>query len=829
MKGSQHIVWLEEVGREDTAIVGGKTANLGELIKNGIPVAPGFATTSHCYDTFVEKAGIKQRIGEILYTINYESQEDLASKAARIRNLFEEAETPKEIQDIVREAYRQLAQRVGTPELSVAVRSSATAEDLPGASFAGQQETYLNVSDEEELLEKIKKCWSSLYTARAIFYRHEKRFSQEKVALSVIVQKMVNAKTAGVMFTIHPATGDISRIIIDANWGLGETVVLGEVTPDSYVMDKNTMRITERKVVRKTVEMVRDPATGKTLRRDVPAARQNVACLSNEEILRLAELGLKIEKIYGNPQDIEWAIDKDLPYPHNTYILQSRPETVWTPILVAQKEGALAAGQERTKTGETGASEQVASESERTIETETMARARVIVKGIAAGNKGVAAGIAEVVLKPEDASKIMKKGDILVAPFTSPDYVPYMRQASAIVTDKGGITSHAAIVSRELGIPAIVGTEEATKLLLSGREYTVDAANGIVYEGIVEELLARAQSEKAEAVTAIAGAAAPVTATKIYMNLGVPEKIDEYKDLPFDGIGLMRIEFILSSYIGEHPLHLVETGNAQKFVDRLAEGIVKVAKTIFPRPVIVRFSDFKTNEYRELVGGEKYEIVEQNSMLGWRGASRYISKWYEKAFRLECQAIRKVRTEYQLKNVHTMLPMIRTTWEAEKVLEIMKQEGLEKTKDFKIWFMAETPAIAIMADQFSKLCDGFSIGSNDLTQGVLMVDRDSERLMAMGYFDERDGSVKRIIAHLIRVAHDNGVTVSICGEGPSNYLDFAEYLVRCGIDSISVNADAVVKTKLWVASVEQKMMLEKFSAVPSKMSKPEESEWSLKT
>jgi pyruvate,water dikinase len=400
---------------------------------------------------------------------------------------------------------------------------------------------------------------------------------------------------------------------------------------------------------------------------------------------------------------------------------------------------------------------------------------------------------------------------------TNPDYVPFMRLAGAIVTDKGGITCHAAIVSRELGIPCVVGTENATKFMVSGEEYTVDARSGVVYEGIVPAMTEHptpASSGANVSSAAFTGGvfqSVPVTATKIYMNLGVPEKIEDYKDLPFEGIGLMRIEFILASYIGEHPLYLIEIGQSQKFVDKLAEGIATVARAIQPRPVVVRFSDFKTNEYRELKGGEKYEIVESNPMLGWRGCSRYISPWYEKAFRLECQAIRKCREEWGLKNVWVMLPVVRTLWEAKKCLEIMREEGLERTKDFKVWFMAETPSIAILADEFSKLCDGFSIGSNDMTQGILMIDRDSERLGQMGYFDERDPSVKRIIAHLIRVAHENGCTVSICGEAPSNLPDFTEFLVRAGIDSISVNPDAVVATKKLVASIEQKIILEKLA------------------
>jgi pyruvate,water dikinase len=396
---------------------------------------------------------------------------------------------------------------------------------------------------------------------------------------------------------------------------------------------------------------------------------------------------------------------------------------------------------------------------------------------------------------------------------TNPDFVPFMKIASAIVTDKGGVTSHAAIVSRELNIPCVVGTETATQTMKTGIEYTVDSRNGIIYEGILSQAVqptATAQGQ-ANGTVVMQTESAPVTATKIYMNLAIPDMIEKYKNLPFQGIGLMRTEFIFADYIGEHPLYLLESGQSQKLIDKFAEGVATVARAIQPRPVVVRFSDFKTNEYRNLKGGEKYEIVEENPMLGWRGCSRYISKWYIEAFRLECKAIQKCRTEWGLKNVWVMLPMIRTIWEAKKVLNIMKEEGLERGRDFKIWFMAETPSIAIMADEFSKLVDGFSIGSNDMTQGILMIDRDSERLGQMGYFDERDPAVKRIIARLIRVAHENGCTVSICGEGPSNLPDFAEFLVRVGIDSISVNNDAVVATKQNVAQVEQKIVLERLA------------------
>ncbi len=809
----KRILWFNELTKNDVPLVGGKNASLGEMTQAKMPVPPGFAVTAHAYDEFITKTGIAQKIYKIIEEtvtdVNDPKQYEEASK--KIRALIESTSMPAEIDKEIRDAYKELNKQVRATDIFVAVRSSATAEDLPDASFAGQQETFLNVKGAKNVIDRTIKCWSSLFTPRAIFYRNEKGFKHEQVLISVGVQKMVNAKAAGVLFTLDPVTGYREKIVIEANWGLGESVVSGSVTPDHYVVDKQTQIILDKQVVKKTVEYVRDSKTGNTVHVNVPEDRQEKPCLTEEEIKKLAELARIIETHYGKPQDIEFSIDRDFPFPENVFIVQSRPETVWS----TKKEEPL----EAAKPSSAPAS---------------LEAAKVVLKGIAAGRRAIGTGVARVALTAEEASKMMHKGEILVTTMTNPDYVPFMKIASAIVTDKGGVTAHAAIVSRELGIPCIVGTETATKLMKTGLEYTIDAKSGVVYEGIV------AKPEAAPTEAALSTGAvnmmvepAPITATKIYMNLGVPEKIDEYKNLPFDGIGLMRLEFILASYIGEHPMYLQETGQGQRFVDKLAQGIATVARAIQPRPVVVRLSDFKTNEYRELKGGDKYEIEEANPMLGWRGASRYISKWYEQAFRLECKGILKCREEWGLKNVYVMLPMIRTVWEAKKCLEIMKSEGLERSKDFQVWFMAETPAIAIMADKFSKLCDGFSIGSNDMTQGVLMIDRDSERLGQMGYFDERDPAVKRIIAHLIKVAHQNGVTVSICGEGPSNLPDFAEFLVRNGIDSISVNNDVVVRTRKWVASIEQKVILERLAELRQKSlgqataTKKSDAEWTL--
>ena len=785
-KATRIILWFEELTKEDVPIVGGKNANLGEMIRAGIPVPPGFAVTAYAFKRFIEETGIKDEIYRILkdkVPAGAAKPEDYIEASKEIRALIEKTPMPKDIEKAIRRAYRELCKRVGKKEEFVAVRSSATAEDLPDASFAGQQETYLNVRGEDEVVEKVQKCWSSLFTPRAIFYREQKGFEHEKVLISVAVQKMVNAKAAGVMFTIHPVTGERDKVVIEGNWGLGEAVVSGAVTPDEWVVDKNTLEILERRIVEKTVEYIRDPKTGKTIHAEVPPERRKAPCLTDEEVKKVAELGVLIEKHYGRPMDVEWAIDRDMKFPESVFIVQARPETVWS-VREAKPEE---------------------------VEAVKVSEAKIVVKGLAA-SPGVAYGQAKVCLSLEDAKKLMKEGDILVTKMTDPDWVPYMKIASAIVTDEGGMTAHAAIVSRELGIPCIVGTREATQKMKTGQYYTVDAKAGVVYEGKVAELMER-EEKKVEAAP-IELVIKPPTATKIYMNLGVPEKIKDYAHLPFDGIGLMRVEFIFASYVAEHPLYLLETGRGHILVDKMAEGIAMVAREIYPRPVVVRFSDFKTNEYRQLKGGEKYEPHEDNPMLGWRGVSRYISPQYEKAFRLEVQAIKKVRDEMGLTNVWVMAPFVRTLWEAEKFIKLLAEEGLESGRDFKVWAMAEVPSIIFLAEEFARYFDGFSIGSNDLTQLTLGTDRDSAILPKIDkrYFDERDPAVRTAIAMLIEKAHNSPYgyrSVSICGQAPSVYPEFTSFLVRQGIDSISVNPDVVVRTRELVAAVERRILLEK--------------------
>ena len=800
------IVWLTEVGSQDRLLVGGKAAGLGELVKAGIPVPPGFVVTSEAYKLFVEETGIGAYIKNVLDEIIQTGSPREYEKASElIRSKFIRTPMPHLLREEIIRAYRKLAETVGQPNPRVAVRSSATAEDLPEASFAGQQDTYLNIVGEEELIEHVKRVWASLWTARALSYRDSLNIDHESALMAVVVQKMVNSRSSGVMFTIHPVTGERDKIVIESIWGLGEFIVGGRVTPDQFIVDKNNLEIVEKRIRRKEAALFYDPEARANVEVKLPDTPEDLdklaglignqlvdtlkkygvaseqPSLTDEEARKIAELGVKIEDHFGQPMDVEWAIDMDIAPPSNLFIVQARPVTTLREEV--QEEGS----QQAEEIG------------------------KVLVRGIPA-SPGVASGKVKVALSVEEAAKKMQRGDVLVTKMTDPDWVPYMKLASAIVTDEGGLTAHAAIVARELGIPAVVGTGNATQVLRDGMEVTVDGSRGIVMLGRIVE-----KEEKKETVPTIGVGIPPeelvnlypVTATKIYMNLGHPDEIERYKHLPFDGIGLMRIEFIISSWIGYHPLYLIEQGRGVYFIDKLADGIAKVASAIYPRPVVVRFSDFKSNEYRRLKGGEKYETLdERNPMIGWRGVSRYIHPNYEPAFRLEVRAIKKVREEWGLKNVWVMFPFVRTTWELERALRILEEEGLQRGKDFKVWIMVEVPSTVMLADEFAKMVDGFSIGSNDLTQLILGVDRDSGFLYKMGYFDERDPAVLKAIERIIDAAKANGITASICGQAPSVYPELVEFLVRKGIDSISVNPDAVVRVRRLVASVEKKILLE---------------------
>ncbi len=780
----RYVRWFSEVGKGDIPSVGGKGANLGEMTQRGVAVPPGFCVTAEAYRDFVSSAGLGAKIKEIIESTNCDDADDLNCKCGDIRRLFLETPIPDAIRSDIENAYRELCDRASIREMRVAVRSSATAEDLPDASFAGQQDTYLHIRGAANVTSHVRRCWASLWTGRATYYRQKQGYDHFDVSLSAVVQKMVNSGKSGVMFTANPITNDRNQLMINSSWGLGEAVVAGIVTPDEFTVDKNSRAVVERHISEKNVMIIERPDDLGTMEVSVMshlgADKIAVPSIGEAEVLTLAEAGIRIEGLYGVPQDIEWAFDKDTA---ELYILQSRPVTT-----LKGDEPTVKAHDEETPKKEL----------------------RMLVRGLAA-SPGIAAGKVVLIKDLNEIGRI-GDGDIMVTGMTNPDMVPAMRKAAAVVTDEGGRTCHAAIVSRELGIPCVVGAKTATSVLKDGMVVTVDATRGVVFEGnlIPDEKKPEEKIEPAAVMNEnFVHQLAPITGTKIYMNLGEPSIIGKYQSLPFDGIGLMRTEFIFTNMVGIHPMYLVKTGQGKLLVDKMAEGITAVAQAIYPRPIVVRMSDFRTNEFRGLKGGEDVEPEENNPMIGWRGVSRYISPEYEAGFRLECQAIRKVREEYGLINVWVMLPFVRTVWELERVKNILTSEGLVRNGSFKLWIMAEVPSVVFAADEFAQMVDGFSIGSNDLTQLVLGVDRDSGLLNSMGYFDERDIAVKRAISTLIRAAHANGITCSICGQGPSLYPDFTEFLVREGIDSVSVNPDTVAYTRRLVASMEQKIILGK--------------------
>lgn len=777
-KEEQFLLWFEQLERKDVDIVGGKSSSLGEMTaKTDVPVPYGFATTAYAYRYFIKESGLEEKMRSILSELtDVENSALLRDVSARLRDAIMAEKMPQDLQDAIGAAYVELGKRVGEENPYVAVRSSATAEDLPDASFAGQQDTYLNVQGAETIITKVKECYASCFTDRAVYYREKQGFDHIEVALSAVVQMMVFSKTSGVMFTVNVATGDDNNILIEAAFGLGEYVVQGTVTPDNYTISKHDHKIIDRCVNEQDIMLVRKKG-GDCEEVQVPEELRKVQTLTDEQILELADYAKKIEKHYGCYMDMEWGVDERT---NKIWILQARPETVWSR---RNKEGGAKVQESKSM---------------------TTTDHKVIVKGLPA-SPGKVSGRVHVILDPSRIDEF-KEGEILVTEMTAPDWVPAMKKAKAIVTDSGGMTCHASIVSRELGIPCIVGTksrgEAATVTIPDGIDVTIDATHGVVYEGIIEEAKKENQAGAAVAVAEYF----PPTGTKVYMNLGDPELAEKYSSLPCDGIGLMREEFIWTTYIHEHPLYLIKTGHPEKVVDQLAEGMRQVCQAMAPRPVTLRFSDFKSSEYRDLKGGDEFEPYEPSALLGWRGASRYYDPKYIEAFKLECQAVVKVREEFGLKNLNVMIPFCRNVEECEKVVKIMAECGLERGKDFKVWLMAEIPSNIILADQFNKYVDGYSIGSNDLTMLVLGCDRDNDTVSHI--YDERNLAVRRAVRHLIEVAHSEGKTVSICGQAPSVYPEFCEFLIKSGIDSISVNPDTVKFTKKLVAQVEQRVMLD---------------------
>lgn len=747
--GRKTVVWFNEVTKEDIPLVGGKGANLGEMTHAQIPVPPGFIVTANTYFNFLQKTSLTVKIRKLLEYVDVDESKQLQEAAAQVRQLISEAELPPEIGQEIKQAYIKMG------EGPVAVRSSATAEDLPDASFAGQQRTFLNIEGADEVVHAVQECWASLFEARAVFYRVQQGFDHFKVGIAVPVQKMVQSETSGVMFTLEPVTSDRSKIAIEAILGLGEMIVSGDVTPDHYLVSKNDLKIVEKQIKPQEWKMIRnskggsgDDANVKVMLTPEEQAKQKI---SDEDIIALAKLGKHLEDHYQFPQDIEWAKENG-----EIYIVQTRPVTTI-------KEMATEAREEIT--------------------------APVLLSGSPA-SPGIAAGPVKLVADPSQIDKV-KDGDILVAEMTTPDYVPAMKRAVAIITDRGGRTAHAAIVSRELGIPCVVGTGQAMAMLKDGQILTVDGYSGKVYDGRIEI----AEKEKAKVRADIK------TRTKLLVNLAQPELAERVASHGVDGVGLLRAEFMVAQ-IGEHPSYMISQNRGNEFVSKLADGLFAFAKAFHPRQVVYRTNDFKTNEYRALKGGEKYEEVEENPMLGYRGASRYITD--TETFKLELEAIKKVRKQYN--NLWVMIPFVRTVNELKGTLKIMEAEGLKRSADFKIWMMVEVPSNIILLEKFIAAgIDGISIGSNDLTQLTLGIDRDSAKLSET--FDERDEAVMMSLERAIKVAKSSGITSSICGQAPSVYPEVTEKLVEWGITSVSVSPDMIDRTREIIAVVEERLKL----------------------
>jgi pyruvate,water dikinase len=750
-----NIAWFEDLGKDDVGIAGGKGANLGELVRAGLPVPPGFVVTAQAYSYFLKESGLADKIMEILRSTDVDNNEELTKASQEIRELITSSPMPEALAKEILESYRKLSQRVGKEEEFVAVRSSATAEDLPGASFAGQQETFLNVKG-DEVIEYVRRCWSSLFTPRAIFYREKKGFAHERVAIAVVVQKMVNADKAGVMFSVHPATGEKDKIVIEAAWGLGEGVVSGTVTPDHYVVDKASNKLLHKEIAVKEIMFTKDEKTGKTVKVKLSPERAKAQVLTEEELAQLAELGKRVEEHFGSPQDIEWAYEAG-----ELYLLQSRPITV-----LYEKE----------------AEEEEVSEAK-----------EVLVKGLAA-SPGIGSGKVKVIFSVDELDKI-KEGDVLVTTMTNPDMVPAMKRASAIVTDEGGMTCHAAIVSRELGIPCVVGTGEATKVLQDGMEVTVDGTRGVVYRG-----LTKVKEEKREEA-AIVATPKIITATEVKVNISIPEVAPRVAPIA-DGVGLLRVEHLILG-IGKHPMKFIREGREEELIEKIAEGVRKVAQPFYPKPVWYRTLDAPTDEFRGLEGGED-EPVEHNPMLGWRGVRRAIDQ--PELLRAEFKAIKKLVDE-GYNNIGVMIPLVQHPEELRRAKEIAREVGLEPHRDVKFGIMVEIPAAALIIEEFIREgIDFISFGTNDLTQYTLAVDRNNERVAKL--YTEKHPAVMKLIEMVIKACRKAGVETSICGQAGSD-PEVAKKLVEFGISSISANPDAVQSIREMVARTEMRLLLDK--------------------
>ena len=758
--GADVVRRFEELSRQDVPFAGGKGANLGELTRAGLPVPPGFVVGAPTYAAFCDAGGLRQRIAARLEAVDVDDAAALEEAAAAIRRMVEEEPVPGEVEEAIRRAYAELAGEGGAAP--VAVRSSATAEDTEAASFAGMNETFLNVVGADAVVDAVRRCWSSLFGGRTVFYRAKRGFGQAEMDIAVVIQQQVPATRAGVMFTIDPATGADDRLVIEGSFGLGETVVAGRVSPDRYIADKASLAILTREVRPKALVIEAAPGGG-TLTRELSPEEAGRPVLSDEEAREIARLGRDIERHYGAPQDTEWAIDPG----GRIWMLQSRPVTA------AGGPAPAAAAPE----------------------------GRVLLRGLGAA-PGLAVGAARILGSLADAP-FLADGDVLVTHMTAPDWVPLMRRAAAIVTDSGGMTCHAAIVSRELGIPCVVGTAEATRKLRDGEVVTVDATRGVILEGAV--LAPRPQEAPAAALAAAGPEAAPVTGTQLLVNLSEPSQVARAAALPVDGVGLLRAELmVIEALEGKHPRLLLEQGRTGEFVERMAGALVTFADGFAPRPITYRTIDFRTNEFRGLEGGERFEPEEANPMIGYRGALRYMHE--PDLFRVELDAIRRV-WDAGHKNLHVMLPFVRTPAELSVCRDLVAASGLLDRAGFELWIMAEVPSVLYHLERYAALgVAGISIGSNDLTQLLLGADRDSELLAEL--FDERDPAVVAYLEELIPKARSLGLKTSICGQAPSVHPEYAELLVRAGIDAISVNLDVVDRTRRLVAAAEQRVLLE---------------------
>ncbi len=785
----KYLKFFEELSIDDIPQVGGKNASLGEMYHHlrpqGVNLPNGVATTADAYRYFLESAGLSDGIRQTLEGLDVSNVHDLAARGAAIRDMIVKAHLPQDFEEEIKRGYLELCQKCGHDgDMVVAIRSSATAEDLPNASFAGQQATFLNIKGQNEVVQSVKECIASLFTDRAIVYRVTNGFDHMKVALSVGIQQMVAVRSecAGVMFTIDTESGFKNAVVVSSIYGLGENIVQGHVSPDEFIVFKPTMAILKRHLGTKKMKMV--PSAGnRTKNLRVSVHDQERFSINDDQVKTLAHWGILIEQHYGHPMDIEWALDED---DKQLYIVQARAETV----------------QSRKDTN-------IIEEYRLTEES------RLIVKGTSVGSK-IGSGKASKIMSVKDIDDF-KEGDVLVTEMTDPDWVPIMKIASAIVTDKGGRTCHAAIVSRELGIPCVVGTGNASSLIHDGQDLTVSCGGGgdegKVYEGILNYVVDRTDVKDL-----------PRPKTKIMMNIGSPEHAFSYSQIPNDGVGLAREEFIIDSHIKIHPLALLRfdeikdkavraeinkitkgyDDKAEYFIDKLAEGVSIIGASFYPNDVIIRFSDFRTNEYAELIGGKQFEPEERNPMIGWRGASRYYSEQYRPAFELECRALKRVRDEMGITNIKAMVPFCRDLEEARKVLEIMEQNGLKRGENgFEAYVMIEIPSNVVLAREFAQLFDGFSIGSNDLTQLTLGVDRDNHEVAHV--YNENNDAVKSLIRNVVAIAKETHTKIGLCGQAPSDYPEFARFLVETGIDSISLAPDTVIKTTIDIKQTEDSL------------------------